>query len=129
MVLNWKTFQQQFIVSMLSCHIMITYPPCKCDFLANFTNKEKMNYHCWPPISHLRKQPSQLLILAHWVSIPGVPRSKPLGGSKIDSVFHPSKVDKMSTTNSLGLVVKNKLSSQSGSVALRRWNSIHKNGP
>ena len=114
---------------MPSCHIMITYPTCKCVFLANFTNKEKMNWHCWPPISPFRSQASPLLILAHWVSIPGVPRSKPLGGSKIDSVFHPSKVDKMSTTNSLGLKVKSKLSHHSGSVALRQWNSIHKNGP
>ena len=30
---------------------------------------------------------------------PGVPRAKPLGGSKIDSVFHPSEVGKMSTRN------------------------------
>ena len=30
---------------------------------------------------------------------PGVPCSKPLGGSKVDSVFHPSEVDKMSTRN------------------------------
>ena len=28
-----------------------------------------------------------------------VPRSKPLGGSKVDSAFHPSEVDKMSTRN------------------------------
>ena len=25
--------------------------------------------------------------------------SKPLGGSKVDSAFHPAKVDKMSTEN------------------------------
>ena len=29
----------------------------------------------------------------------GVPCSKPLGGSKVDSAFHPSKVGKMSTRN------------------------------
>ena len=28
---------------------------------------------------------------------PGVPCSKPLGGSKVDSAFHPSEVDKVST--------------------------------
>ena len=28
-----------------------------------------------------------------------VPCSKPLGGSKVDSVFHPSEVDKMNTRN------------------------------
>ena len=30
---------------------------------------------------------------------PGVLCSKPLGGSKVDSAFHPSKVDKMSTSD------------------------------
>ena len=30
---------------------------------------------------------------------PGVPCSKPLSGSKVDSAFHPSEVDKMSTRN------------------------------
>ena len=29
----------------------------------------------------------------------GVPCSKPLGGSKVNSAFHPSEVDKMSTRN------------------------------
>ena len=29
----------------------------------------------------------------------GGPCSKPLGGSKVDSAFHPSEVDKMSTRN------------------------------
>ena len=30
---------------------------------------------------------------------PGVPCSKPLGGSKVDSAFHPPEVDRMSTRN------------------------------
>ena len=30
---------------------------------------------------------------------PGVPCSKPPGGSKVDSAFHPPEVDKMSTRN------------------------------
>ena len=34
-----------------------------------------------------------------WIPNPGVSWSKPLGGSKVDSVFHPSEVDKMSTRN------------------------------
>ena len=34
-----------------------------------------------------------------WVSNPGISCSKPLGGSKVDSTFHPSKVNKMSTRN------------------------------
>ena len=33
------------------------------------------------------------------ISNPGFLFSKPLGGSKVDSAFHPSKVDKMSTRN------------------------------
>ena len=34
-----------------------------------------------------------------WIPSPGVPCSKPLSGSKIDSTFHPFEVDKMSTGN------------------------------
>ena len=34
-----------------------------------------------------------------WIPNPGVPCSKPLGGSKVDSAFHPPEVDKMSTRN------------------------------
>ena len=52
--------------------------------------------------------------------------SKPQGGSKVDSAFHPSEVDQMSTGNSGGLSAKSKLSPRSGSVALRLLNSIHK---
>ena len=37
--------------------------------------------------------------LSHWIPNPGVPYSKPLGGSKVDSAFHPSKVHKISTRN------------------------------
>ena len=37
--------------------------------------------------------------LRRWTPSPGVPCSKPLGGSKVDSVFHLSQVDKMSTGN------------------------------
>ena len=36
-----------------------------------------------------------------------VPCSKPLGGSKVDSAFHPSEVDKMSTRNIWELSGKN----------------------
>ena len=34
-----------------------------------------------------------------WIPSPEVPCSKPLGESRVDSVFHPSKDDKMSTRN------------------------------
>ena len=60
--------------------------------------------------------------LSHWIPNPGVPGLKPLGGCKVDSAFHPSKVDEMSTRNSWGLMVKSKLSPHSGSVALRQMN-------
>ena len=53
------------------------------------------------------KLPGDIIILPkytindnRWISNPGVPCSKPLGGgSKVDLAFHPSKVDKMSTRN------------------------------
>ena len=32
-----------------------------------------------------------------WIPNPGVPCSRPPGGSKVDSAFHPPEVDKMST--------------------------------
>ena len=38
-------------------------------------------------------------ILRRWIPNPGVPCSKPLGGSKVDSAFHPPEVDRMSTRN------------------------------
>ena len=34
-----------------------------------------------------------------WIPNPGVSCSKPLGGSKVDSAFHPSEVGKTSTRN------------------------------
>ena len=34
-----------------------------------------------------------------WIPNPGVPCSKPLGGSYVDSAFYSSEVDKMSTMN------------------------------
>ena len=52
-----------------------------------------------------------------WIPNPGVPCSKPLGGSKVDSAFHPSEVGKMSTVPEISgnLVVKSKLPPRSGS--------------
>ena len=37
--------------------------------------------------------------LSRWIPKLGVPCSKALGGSKVDSAFHPSEVDQVSTTN------------------------------
>ena len=45
--------------------------------------------------------------LRHWISNLGVPCSKPLGGAKVDSAFHPSKVDKMGTRSIWELSGKN----------------------
>ena len=39
------------------------------------------------------------LRLRRLIHNPGVPCSEPLGGSKVDSAFHPSKVDQISTRN------------------------------
>ena len=44
--------------------------------------------------------------LRRWIPNPGVPCSKPLGGSKVDSAFHLSEVDKMSTRNFWELIGK-----------------------
>ena len=55
-----------------------------------------------------------------------VPGSKTLDDSKVDSVFHPSEVDRTSTRNSLGLKIKSKLFHHSGSANLSLLNSIHK---
>ena len=44
--------------------------------------------------------------LRRWIPDAGVLCSKPLGGSKVDSGFHPSEVDKMSTRNFWELNVK-----------------------
>ena len=41
------------------------------------------------------------------ISNPGVPCSRPLSGSKVDSAFHPFEVDKMSTRNFWELSGKN----------------------
>ena len=38
--------------------------------------------------------------LTSWILNPGVPGSIPLGGFKVDSIFHPSEVDEMSIRNS-----------------------------
>ena len=42
-------------------------------------------------------QRSAAMHLRHWIPNTEVPRLKPLGCSKVDSAFHPSKVGKMST--------------------------------
>ena len=71
------------------------------------------------------KQWSNSLVVKMLIHNPGVPYSKPLGGSKVDSVFHPSEVDRVSGISG-NLVAKSKLPPHSGSVALRQLNLFHK---
>ena len=47
----------------------------------------------------LSKQKNVCKWLSGWIPNPGVSCSKPMGGSKVDSAFHPSEVDKMSIRN------------------------------
>ena len=67
--------------------------------------------------------------LGPWIPIRGILSSKPLGGSKFDSAFNPSKVEQMSTRTSWNLVLKKKLSPCNSPVALKQLNTIHKKGP
>ena len=55
-----------------------------------------------------------------------VPNSKPLGGSKIDSAFHSSEVDQISTRYFGNLLVKSKLFAPSGFVAFPTNNYMFK---
>ena len=60
--------------------------------------------------------------LEQWPSGSGFPCSKPLGGSKFNSAFHPSKVQKNWVPGTSGnLVVKGKLSPRGGSSLLEAF--------
>ena len=50
-----------------------------------------------PQFSLRLKDKVRLRMKRRWISNPGVPCSKPLDGSKVDSAFYPSEVNKMST--------------------------------
>ena len=50
--------------------------------------KSTNTLRCWIPAG-----------LGCWIPNPGVLCSKPLGGFRLNSAFHPSKVDQMSTRN------------------------------
>ena len=54
-----------------------------------------------------------------WIPKPGVPSSKPLADSKVDSAFHPSEVDKW---------VPGIFGPLEVALALRQLNPIHKKG-
>ena len=61
----------------------------------------------------------------HWIPNQGVPCSKPLGGSKVDSAFHLSEVDKISTSNFWEL----KVALLKMALVLRQLNPFYKKGP
>ena len=67
--------------------------------------------------------------LGRWIPNPGVPGSKSLGDSKVNSAFYPSEVDQMVPGLIGDSVVKRKLCPCSGSADLRQLNPIHKKGP
>ena len=50
---------------------------------------------------------------------------KTLGGLMVHSVFHPTKVDQISTKESWDLLVKTNLSPRSSYAALGKVNPIH----
>ena len=64
--------------------------------------------------------------LGHLISNPEVLSLKPLGGSNVDSAFYPFEFLVPGIPGDF--VVKSILSSRSGSMALRQFNPIHKEG-
>ena len=70
---------------------------------------------------------SQIKQLKCWIPNPGVPCSKLLAGSKVDSAIHPSGVDKMSTRNLWEVSDKKYLLKVV--LALRQLKPISKKGP
>ena len=71
------------------------------------------------------KSITMVLGLCCWIPIARVLGSKPPSGSEVDSVFHSSEVDQISTANPRGLMVKSKVSPRKGSAVLRQLNPIH----
>ena len=63
-----------------------------------------------------------------WIPSPGLPCSKPVGGSKVDSAFHSSKVDKMSTRNFRGLSGKKQTASSKWLWPWGSWTPFIKRG-
>ena len=50
-------------------------------------------------MSYLSRYQTKCDIKFFWIPNPGVTCAELLGGSKVDSAFHPFEVDKMSTRN------------------------------
>ena len=87
---SWSSLEADFGISRL-CDIIneAVFLLLKHSRLRGFKQKK-----------HMKK--SEILAfnpLRHWIPNPGVPCSKPLDGSKVDSAFYPSEVDKMSARN------------------------------
>ena len=66
--------------------------------------------------------------LGRWIPSPGIPVSKPLGGSRLAQLLILSRSIKRVPRNHVDLAVKSTRSPRNGSVAVRQLNAIHKKG-
>ena len=66
----------------------------------NFENNFSQCIRARNEESKEEKQKPMAYWLGRWIANTGGPDSKPLGGSKFNSAFHPSEVDQMSNRNS-----------------------------
>ena len=62
--------------------------------MIKFSNESIGLTYSLPLLPHVTDW-SNCLVVRRWVPNSGVPCSKPLGDSKVDSAFHPSEVDEM----------------------------------
>ena len=104
-----------FNLNLDCCHVWTSAPSC---YLVQLEKPQKryvglLVLHLQPLLKPWLKAVAQQL--RHWIPNPGVPCSKPLGGSRVESAFHPIDVDKMSTRISRNFVVTSKLPPRSGS--------------
>ena len=104
-----------FNLNLDCCHVWTSAPSC---YLGQLEKPQKryvglLVLHLQPLLKLWLKAVAQQL--RHWIPNPGVPCSKPLGGSRVESASHPIDVDKMSTRISRNFVVTSKLPPRSGS--------------
>ena len=86
------------------CPEIFSYPPGICPGVWNFwvlpwKYPEILCGYCVSLQTFIFTKYSGRMWLGCWIPNPGVLCLKPLGGSKVDSAFHPSKVDQMRTRN------------------------------
>ena len=115
--LHWQG--DSFAYSMLITSNFILYDPKVTESL-----EMRLGFKTWP-IIYLGCEPKTFW---SWVEgIKGSPGSKPVSGSKVDSVFIFSRLMKWVLGTSGDLKVRSELPPRSGSVSLRQ-NPIHKKG-